>query len=171
MKKVFFIADTHFGHDFIFKEMNRPFESLEKMDQAIVERWNKTVSSGDEVWILGDFSLRDFFATRRITEALNGYKILLRGNHDTRDDDFYLKSGIKKIYDRPVLYEGKYLLSHEPIPLCEGTGFVNLYGHVHNKSEYPDFTKTSFCLCCERIDYMPVEFSKIADKVEGALRP
>ncbi|MGI5898528.1 MAG: metallophosphoesterase [Christensenellales bacterium] len=167
MGKVFFIADTHFGHDFILKEMKRPFDSLEHMDKAIIERWNKVVSPQDDIWILGDYSLRDFFATRRITEALNGSKTLLRGNHDTRDDDFYLKSGIKKIYDMPVLFSGKYLLSHEPVAICENTGFVNLYGHVHTNAGYADFTKNSFCLSCERIDYTPVSFDDIIKKVES----
>lgn len=35
---------------------NRPFESPQKMDEVMIDRWNETVSDDDTVYILGDFS-------------------------------------------------------------------------------------------------------------------
>jgi calcineurin-like phosphoesterase family protein len=115
--------------------------------------------------VLGDYSLHDFFATRRITEALGGRKLLVRGNQDKQDDGFYLKSGFERVYDLPVLFEGKYILSHEPVQGCEGSELVNLFGHVHTSPEYKDFTPNSFCLSCERIDYTPLTLDEILTKM------
>ena len=42
-EKVFFIADTHFGSEKIFHYENRPFESVDEMNEIIVYNWNKTV--------------------------------------------------------------------------------------------------------------------------------
>jgi calcineurin-like phosphoesterase family protein len=42
-EKVFFIADTHFGSEKILHYENRPFESVEKMNETLVINWNNTV--------------------------------------------------------------------------------------------------------------------------------
>ena len=55
MRKIFFIADTHFGSDAVRRYENRPFATVEEMDRVMTERWNSVVSPDDEVWHLGDF--------------------------------------------------------------------------------------------------------------------
>ena len=40
---VFFIADTHFGDGNILRYENRPFATVEEMDQELVRRWNQKV--------------------------------------------------------------------------------------------------------------------------------
>jgi calcineurin-like phosphoesterase family protein len=82
----FYIADTHFCHTNILKYDNRPFMSVEEMDKAIISNWNKVVNSNDTVFILGDVSWysRASGKTSGILDKLNGYKVLIRGNHDNR---------------------------------------------------------------------------------------
>jgi calcineurin-like phosphoesterase family protein len=55
---VFFTSDTHFGHGGALGLYRRPFASAAAMNEALIERWNVTVGSGDEVWHLGDFAIR-----------------------------------------------------------------------------------------------------------------
>ncbi|MFR5135571.1 MAG: phosphoesterase, partial [Acutalibacter sp.] len=54
----FFIADTHFGDGNILRYENRPFATVEEMDQELIRRWNEKVGEGDTVFHLGDFSAR-----------------------------------------------------------------------------------------------------------------
>lgn len=76
-----FTSDWHFSHRNIIKYCDRPWETVEKMDKALVKLWNKTVKPYDTVIFVGDFSL-GWSAVEQITPILNGKKILVAGNHD-----------------------------------------------------------------------------------------
>lgn len=99
MSKVYFIADTHFGHDRIIEICNRPFADVEEMNAQLIQKWNNKVSDEDTVYILGDFcfkmSKQDAI---KILKQLKGKKVLIRGNHDKyagqRDFDSCLSSVI-----------------------------------------------------------------------------
>ena len=69
--KTFFIADLHFSDINIMKYENRPFDSVELMNEKIVENWNRTVSNDDEVFLLGDIGKIDYIS------QLNGTKYLI----------------------------------------------------------------------------------------------
>ena len=53
----YYTSDLHFGHKNIIKYEDRPFSSIEEMDEALIDKWNKKVKKNDEVYILGDFAL------------------------------------------------------------------------------------------------------------------
>ena len=52
-----YIADWHYGHKNILSFDNRPFKTVEEMNAALIDRWNKTVFPGDIVYMLGDMFL------------------------------------------------------------------------------------------------------------------
>lgn len=78
----FFTSDTHFGHKNIIKYSERPFSDFETMDSAIIKNWNRVVGDTDVVYHLGDVALGLSDRWDWILNSLNGYKILVVGNHD-----------------------------------------------------------------------------------------
>lgn len=97
MKNVYFTSDLHFGHTNVLyfhperrDEIGITLEFLQehknaatrKMDEWIISKWNNTIHHGDDVYILGDFSLGNKEYTEKILRRLNGKKYLIRGNHD-----------------------------------------------------------------------------------------
>ena len=53
MPNTWFTADFHFGHANIIRYCSRPFEIVEEMDQAILERLNASVKPNDVLLFLG----------------------------------------------------------------------------------------------------------------------
>ena len=156
--KYFVIADTHFWHQNIIRYCDRPFKNVDCMNSYITNKWNATVSKQDKVFMLGDFAWTNNLATlRQLWEKLNGYIILVKGNHDTCSNKVYLEAGFEEVSKYPILVEGYYLLSHEPLFLPSNSPYFNFYGHVHNDPRYRD-TETSRCVSVERINYEPLKF-------------
>ncbi|AXG66306.1 phosphoesterase [Streptomyces phage Annadreamy] len=78
----FFTSDTHFGHARIIELCNRPFSSVEEMNEVMIERWNSVVKSTDTVIHFGDVALGKIAESLPLIERLNGIKSLIPGNHD-----------------------------------------------------------------------------------------
>lgn len=152
--KYFIIADTHFGHRNIIGYCNRPFRSVEEMDETLIKNWNETVSNDDVVIHLGDFSFGTKERCAEIVKRLNGRKILIKGNHDKWSDDFYRSIGFEYVSSFPIVYKDFFLLSHAPLQLSETTPYFNFYGHVHNDQKFRN-TSTSKCVSVEKIGYRP----------------
>lgn len=77
----FWTSDLHLGHRLMCGTRN--FETVEGHDEHIVEQWNKQVSPGDEVWILGDLTLQRLAKVEPLLTRMAGTKKLVLGNHDT----------------------------------------------------------------------------------------
>ena len=152
--KIFEISDTHFGHNNVIKYCNRPFKSVEEMDERMIKNWNETVSNNDTVIHLGDFGLGKKEYISSIVQRLNGKKILILGNHDNWSEQSYRDMGFHTVSRFPILYDGFYIMSHAPIQLPQTTPYKNLYGHIHNDPNYID-NAFSKCYCVERIGYRP----------------
>ena len=51
----YYISDLHFSHKRVIEYDNRSFSSVEDMNNALINNWNKVVSKNDTVYVLGDF--------------------------------------------------------------------------------------------------------------------
>jgi len=146
-----YISDLHLGHHNVLRFDNRPFETIEQMDEALIYLWNKKVTKTDDVWIVGDFSYRAEKDPSWYLEQLKGRKHLIIGNHDKA----ILKSEKALSYFETVdkmqfiTDNGeKVILCH--FPMAEWNGFhrgsYHVYGHIHNrKNEAYEFMKTRDC--------------------------
>lgn len=79
---IFFTSDLHFGHKNIIKFCNRPWETTDEMDEALVENWNSIVRANDIVFDLGDFAFAPNSKWKEILSRLNGIHYLILGNHE-----------------------------------------------------------------------------------------
>jgi calcineurin-like phosphoesterase family protein len=141
MSQTFYIADLHFGHFNIIRYDNRPFKTVEEMDETLIKNWNKAVSNEDVVYLLGDISWHDDNKTVEIFKQLNGTKILIKGNHDNIKRGSALVKYFTSIQDYAELYldkKNKVVMSHYPMPFWNGQfrDTVHLYGHVHNSHQW-----------------------------------
>lgn len=131
----YFTSDTHFGHKNIISFSQRPFQSVEEMDEAMIDRWNEVVKPGDDVFHLGDFMFyRKEDEQRKIIDRLNGRINFLPGNHD---DDLVYTSRFKFL---DPIHWMKY--NHQSLILCHYPllewdkafrGSIHLHGHCHNQ--------------------------------------
>lgn len=155
---IYFIADTHFGDNRILRYENRPFENTATMDQELIRRWNQTVSPEDIVYVLGDWG-------KLYPTLLHGQKYLIKGNHDTLSNQTYRDMGFTEVYDLPVILENFWILSHEPLYVCENMPYANLFGHVHASPLYKTFSSQHYCVSAERIDFTPISFETIKSQI------
>lgn len=83
MGKLFFWSDPHFFHKNVIRLCDRPFNNLAHMHAAMMENYNEVVGPQDTcIWVGDCFFMKNSTRVLEIMENLNGYKILVRGNHD-----------------------------------------------------------------------------------------
>lgn len=166
---LYFISDTHFHHNNIIKYCNRPFNNIDEMNEIMINNWNSIISNEDIVYHLGDFCLSTDKGIKNIFNRLNGNKILIRGNHDRKPVKFYEELGFKVLTHAPIILdEYKLLLSHVPLPDAKiKNGFINLHGHIHNKSIINDYPQKTYSeskhinLSADVTNFKPVSINEI----------
>ena len=139
MGTIRYIADMHFGYEAIIAYDNRPFLSVQEMDEAMIERWNRVVRAEDLTWILGDFCAGTPDRWAEILDRLNGRKSLIIGNHDDRETVNQLRSRFEDVAEYREITDGQHhvVLCHYPIVAFHDHyfGWIHLYGHVHTGYE------------------------------------
>lgn len=163
---MFFTADTHFSHGNIIKYCNRPFSSVEEMDETIIRLWNQKVGQHDTVYHLGDFMMcRGYDAEsrmKRLASRLNGEIHLIVGNHD--DPHVCYQSGaFKSVRDyRKINWQKqKIILFHYSMRVwdCSHHGAWQLYGHSHGT--LPDIGGLTFDVGVDSWGYAPLHYEEI----------
>ena len=118
----------------------RPFVTVEEMEQVLISNWNSAVTNQDTVYILGDFCWGKEPDWIKILDKLNGNKVLIRGNHDLKNMSANLKSKFADIKDyKEIDDNGRIvIMCHYPILAYKHSFDPNtfmLFGHVHNNTK------------------------------------
>jgi len=150
--KVYITSDTHFGHKNIVRgvtnwrtqdgevpvDSTRDFQTIEQMNQRLIDGINGVVGQDDTLIMLGDVSFGGFDNIGIFLERLVCHNIhLILGNHDThidKDRDFVQKRFLSVQHYLEVNIEGKdFVLCHYPLQSWNGLnkGIIHLHGHVH----------------------------------------
>lgn len=136
-EKLFFTSDTHFGHRNIIKYCQRPFSSVDEMDEMLISNWNSVVEPDAIVFHLGDFAMGGPKEWDKILQRLNGRIFLIAGNHDLKT----VSKGITRFEDVAMqivlnIKGQRIYLNHYPFLCYSGVNHNawQLFGHVHSNT-------------------------------------
>jgi calcineurin-like phosphoesterase family protein len=155
-QNLFFTSDTHYGHSNICRgttrwtdseDITRDFETLDQMNDRIVEGINTSVRENDILFHLGDWSFGGFEKIAEFRNKINCKNIhIVLGNHDhhiqrNKEDIQSLFSSVNEYvylvvkYDQGTKFHGQdtFVLMHYPITSWNNMndGVIHLHGHVH----------------------------------------
>ena len=148
---VFFMSDLHYGHKNIIEIDKRPYDTIESMNEYIVQELKTKLRPTDILFDLGDLFWKstNIKTCREVLDSIptqNLYKVL--GNHDQYKH--YLNSPTNSLYDRfiniadlcdiVIKYDEKeyqVVLSHYPVLDWNHMyiGSLHIYGHTHGHTD------------------------------------
>lgn len=148
---IWFTSDLHLGHRAVIEFCKRPYDSVEEMDQGLIDNWNALVKEDDTVYALGDISFHPASIGVPLLARLQGRKILVQGNHDNYRGEQYFKAGFIAVVQEAVInFEGlRVRLSHYPFnPAIWAQGKIILNGYDTRYLERrPDYHSDKWLLC------------------------
>jgi len=177
---IWFTSDTHFHHANIIRFCNRPFASVEEMNEELIRRWNETVPEDGIVFHLGDFAHGPAADWLSVLQRMNGEVHLVAGNHDTATAKPKALAGFASVSQQRIIeVDGQRIyLNHYPF-LCYGgayDGIWQLFGHVHSgpraksgldhprlRSLYP----YQYDVGVDNNGFRPVSFREVKEKIGG----
>lgn len=184
--RLYFTSDTHFGHSKIIEMCNRPFTTVEEMNETMIKNWNDKVSPNDIVFHLGDFIYGGSAVWKDTLERLNGHKILILGNHDMKN----FREGYRQYFDE-VLMQAEIIvedrsvyLNHYPF-LCYGGVYREdemkvwqLFGHVHSGPDYENkdgwrlqyLFPTQYDVGVDNNNFTPVSWDEVKEKINKQVK-
>jgi calcineurin-like phosphoesterase family protein len=165
-----FTSDYHLGHFNIISYCNRPFDSLEQMNDTIIRNHNSRVKKEDTVFHIGDFCFKNtaggkageggLVSAGKWESLLNGKIIFIRGNHDANNSVKTIINGLLIQHHGMLVY-----LVHKP-EHYNNLADLNLVGHVHN--EWKIQREGKHLLYNVGVDvnrFMPVNFEEIKREI------
>jgi calcineurin-like phosphoesterase family protein len=154
----FLIGDLHIGHKAVlnFSREFRQGQTIEEHTEWLIKQWNSVVKKYDKVWVLGDVVFGERYLNQ--LSRFNGYKNLVRGNHDQLSAKAYLRY-FNNIFG--IIKLEKLWLTHAPIHPLELRGKFNAHGHVHQKT----ISDERYINCSvENIKGVPISLTQIREK-------
>jgi calcineurin-like phosphoesterase family protein len=172
--RTFFTSDTHFDDEYSLPYFNRPFKSVDEMNEVMVEKWNSVVSDEDTIYHLGDFTLADIRHFAKWAHQLHGNIRILPGSHDDPWlKDFVATDKVQVIAPLvslgfPELRTGE---SPQVIVLCHysmqvwdrsNQGSWHLFGHSHGRLKGIGL---SFDVGVDCTEFTPLSLETVASKM------
>jgi calcineurin-like phosphoesterase family protein len=157
-------SDPHFQHPNIIHYENRPsnYESL------ILNNYNHVVQHDDISICLGDVFLGNSSKWDDYIPKMNGRKILVVGNHDTKSYRYYMSHGFNFACDTFTWHLHTYniIFSHSPLQLDLLAHFdYNIHGHLHSGGNHRVNLSSKHILYAPELeDYRPIKLKSIIDR-------
>ena len=166
---IWFTADTHFFHEGIRTHCNRPFASVDEMNESIIANWNECVKDGDLVYHLGDVAWWKSAVKNEIPLVigrLKGQIYLIKGNHDKQvaKQNKNLFVSIKDMHH--ISHNGQTIvMNHFAMRVWHKShhNSWHLYGHSHG--ELPPQGK-SFDVGVDCNYFRPVSIYEVCERMK-----
>ena len=132
----YYLGDPHFHYEEMITRCNRPFTSVDEMNQTIIDNINGRCTSEDKLIIVGDVSVGEKYVVPLLRQ-INCEKILVIGNHDRIQlGHKSFRDCFESFHEALLITDGEYDLFISHFPHAEWDGYYkgrfHFYGHVHN---------------------------------------
>ncbi len=151
----YYTADFHLFHDKIVEYCKRPFRNIEHMHKVLITNYNSVVEENDDVYIIGDLTLKGTENKGQIellVNRLGGKKHFILGNHDRLRPFDYIEMGFWSVHTSLYLPIQQFCLNHDPVCIYPEGSWV-LCGHAHNLFRT---IKNVVNVGCDMWNYFPV---------------
>lgn len=178
--KTWITSDLHFGHSNIMRFCPRTrghFRDVEHMNSEMIRIWNESVSPDDTVYILGDVAFTNAERAAAIMLSLNGKKILIKGNHDSKlIKDRRFQNCFAEIHDYLRLVYNKttlVIMFHYPIYEWDQMhrGSIHFHGHLHGNQNGMPGSRALDVGYDATGNVVSLMDDMIAQAMKGAIRP
>ena len=171
--KVWFTSDLHFWHKNICKYCDRPYNSIEEMNQGIIDNWNSVVKEDDTVFLLGDMGFCGIEKLRTLMSQLKGKIYLIQGNHDSDKvvGNLYREDIIKDFFKLiEVTITGDEECPDQDLTLChfpmidwynKERGAWMIHGHQHQLPHMTSCSTAHWDVGLDRNNLFPVSFEQL----------
>jgi calcineurin-like phosphoesterase family protein len=165
----YFTSDWHLSHQNIIRFANRPFASVEEMDDIIIKNVLSVVKDGDSIFFLGDFTWNreaGFRFFSQLSGAVEFHWIL--GNHDKEWKTYKDRCTSINQIKETVIQGHPVTLCHYPMISWNKSHYNawQLFGHHHAPREAKidkQVTGKAFNVNLEFNDYKMYSENDIAD--------
>lgn len=176
MGKIYFTSDTHFCHNKDFCYEPRGFMTIEEMNEAIFNNWNKIVTDEDDIYHLGDVMLNDDEKGMEYLKNLKGKIHIIRGNHDTDTRvEKYLKlpNVVEVTYATVIKYNKVHIyLCHYPTLTANydddkpwHKNLIDFFGHTHQQFNFFDNNPYMYHVGVDSHNCMPIEIEEALEEI------
>lgn len=152
---VFFTSDEHYHHRNAIKYSNRPFYSVEEMNESMIQNHNNIVPKHGFTIHAGDFCFGDRRTAQEIISRLNGEHFFLMGSHDSWLSPHTSHEIVEITVDRQTIVVCHYAMR---VWAKSHYGSWHLYGHSHGKLQ-PE--GKSWDIGVDNNSYKPLSWSDV----------
>ena len=170
---IYWTADTHFFHTKIIHYTNRPFSTVEEMNDVLINNINRVVSPSDTLYHLGDFAWRNAECIQNMRRAIICNNIhLIYGNHDRvirhNKNLQRLFTSVGDITEVLLSHQRRIVLCHYGMRTWNAKfhGAWHLYGHSHDTLPEDDSLSFDVGVDCPEWNYTPISLDQIVSKME-----
>ncbi len=175
---IYFTSDWHFNHDKDFIWKKRGYNSVEEMNDDLINKICSTLDEGDELWVLGDLVMGDIDKAAAVLSRIPYSVHFLVGNHDTlRRVNLYDSLGWIN-HERAIqVTDGNwdFYLSHYPTvtmnydDVKKHHPLINLHGHTHYQNKFYNDNPYMYNVGVDSQNGYPVSIDKIKADIKEKL--